>query len=48
MQIYQKNYIGIDVSKRCFDASLQIVSNQSSSAIIHQQFENTAIGMQFG
>ena len=46
MQIYQKNYIGIDVSKRCFDASLQIVSNQSSSAIIHQQFENTAIGMQ--
>lgn len=45
MQTYQKNYIGIDVSKLYFDASLQQVNDLGSQAMIHQQFENTAIGM---
>ena len=41
----QKNYLGIDVSKLCFDVSLIIVTNNVKKAAVISQFDNNAGGL---
>jgi hypothetical protein len=40
MQTEQKNYVGIDVSKPCFDASLMLVKNHLKQDITTSRFLN--------
>jgi transposase len=45
MTVTQNNYLGIDVSKPWFDASLLRVVNHQKQAMITERFDNTAAGM---
>lgn len=45
MQNYQKNYVGIDVSKPYFDASLMVVINHQRQELKSERFLNTEPGL---
>ena len=45
MQVSQKNYLGIDVSKPWFDVSLLVVLDHQKQPMITERFDNTATGM---
>lgn len=45
MQSYQKNFIGVDISKAYFDATLMIVTNQVRGEPISGKFENNNEGL---
>ena len=41
----QKNYLGIDVSKLCFDVSLIVTVNQCRQPMVISQFDNNSSGL---
>lgn len=45
MQKYQKNYVGIDVSKPYFDASLMVVIDHQKQEVKSERFLNTIPGL---
>ena len=45
MQKYQKNYVGIDVSKPYFDASLMVVIDHQKQEVKSERFSNTNQGL---
>jgi len=45
MQKYQKNYVGIDVSKPYFDASLMVVIDYQKQEVKSERFLNTGVGL---
>lgn len=45
MQKYQKNYVGIDVSKPYFDASLMVVIDHQKQEVKTERFLNTVVGL---
>lgn len=45
MQKYQKNYVGIDVSKPYFDASLLVVIDHQKQEVKSERFLNTSSGL---
>lgn len=44
-QLFKKNYLGIDVSKRWFDVSLMIVIDHVKHPIVTERFDNSPSGL---